>query len=102
MLIAIGVTIVGTIDATKITSIVAAIVTRDVEQASDIRDTQISRRGDRANLAISGVGLAIVLALAMLDVDQFFIGSALFAVGAIGGVGASITKIRAYRVTFDG
>lgn len=102
MLVAIGVVIVGTIVATIISAIVAAIVTRDVEQGSDIRDTQISRRGDRVNLAVSGVGLAIVLALAMLDVDQFFIGSALFAVGTIGGIGASIAKIRAYRVTFDG
>lgn len=102
MLIAIGVTIVGTIVATIISAIVAAIVTRDIEQGSDIRDTQISRRGDRANLVVSGVGLAIVLALAMLELDPFYVGSALFAVGTIGGIVASVAKIRAYRVTFDG
>jgi hypothetical protein len=102
MLVAIGVTIVGTILATIISAIVAAIVTRDVEQASDLRDTQISHRGDRANLAITGAGIAFVLALAMLGAAPFFIGNALFAIGAIGAIASSITKIRAYRVAFDG
>jgi hypothetical protein len=102
MLIAIGVTVVGTIVATIISAIVAAIITRDVEQASDLRDTQISRRGDRVNFAITGGGIALVLGLAMLEVAPFFLGSTLFAVGTIGAIGASVSKIRAYRVTFDG
>lgn len=102
MIVAIAVVIGGTIVATIVSAIVAAIVTRDPHQGSDIRDTEISHRGERANLAVSGFGIALVLVLAMIDADQFVIGSALFAVGALGAMWASITKIRAYRSSFGG
>ena len=102
MIVAIAAVIVGTIAATIVSAIVAAIVTRDVEQSSDIRDTEISQRGERATLAVTGVGIALVLVLAMIDADQFVIGSALFAVGAVSAVWASIVKIRSYRSRFDG
>ena len=102
MLVAIAVVIGGTIVATIVSAIVAAVVTKDPHQGSDIRDTEISHRGERANLAVSGVGFALVIVMAMLDADQFVIGSTLFAVGAIGAMGASATKIRAYRSSNGG
>jgi hypothetical protein len=102
MLVAIGIVIGGTIVGTIVSAIVAAIVTRVTEQESDIRDTQISRYGERSNLAVIGVGIGVVLAMAMLDLDQFWIGSALFTVGAVGATWANIAKIRAYRSSFHG
>lgn len=102
MLIAIGAVIAGTILGTIASAIVAAIVSRDMPQEADIRDTQISRYGERSNLAVIGVGIAAVLALAMVELDPFWIGSALFAVGVVGGTWANVVKIRAYRSSFHG
>jgi hypothetical protein len=102
MLIAIGATVAGTIVGTVIATIAAAIITRDPEQASDIRDRQIDRHGDRASLAVMGVGLALALVLAMLELDAFWIGSGLFAIGAASALWSTVAKIRAYRRSFHG
>jgi hypothetical protein len=102
MLVAIGVVIAGTIVGTIVSAIVAAIISRDLRQESDIRDTQISQYGERSNLAVIGAGIAAVLVLTMLELDQFWVGSALFAVGALGATWANATKIRAYRRSFHG
>lgn len=102
MLIAIGVVIVGTIVGTIVSTIAAAIISRDPHEETDIRDKQIDRHGERSTLAVTGFGIATVLALAMFEVDQFWIGSALFATGAIGSIWGSVVKIRAYRNSFRG
>lgn len=65
--------------------------------ASDIRDKEIERLGDRASHVILGVGAVVVVALAMARVDQFYIGNAMFAAAIIGAVVGSIAKIRVYR-----
>ena len=100
--VAIAVAILGTIVGTIVATIVAAIITRDPEQASDIRDRQIERHGDRSNVAVIGVGLAAALVLTMLELDPFWIGTALFSIGALGSLWGTATKIRAYRHSFRG
>lgn len=102
MIVAIGVAIVGTILATIIGSIVAAVVTRDFDTDSDLRDSEIDRHGNRFAYTVASVGAIPILAMAMLDVDQFWIGNALFLIGAIGATGGAIIKIRAHRGAFRG
>lgn len=102
MLVTIGAVIVGTVLGTVASAIVAAITTRDLRQESDIRDTEIGHFGERANVAVIGIGIAVILALSMLELDPFWIGSATLAVGAIGATAANVAKIRAYRRSFHG
>lgn len=102
MLVAIIVVIVGTILAAIASSIVTAIANGGVDTGteSDIRDKQIDRLGERSTEKVTGFGLAIVIGLAMLDVDSFFIGNAAFAIGTLGAVWGAVVKIRAYRRSF--
>ncbi|MBG0827147.1 hypothetical protein HS041_05155 [Planomonospora sp. ID67723] len=98
MLWAIGATIAGGI----VGSIVLAVAARDHRVESDVRDRQIERYGDRVAQAITAFGAAVVLALAMLEVDHFWIGNALFLIGAVGATWGAVMKIRAYRGAFHG
>ena len=102
MLCAIGASIVGSIVLAIIFAIVAAIVTRREPENGDIRDKQIERHGNRIAQAIVAFGSLGALALAMLEVDFFWIGNALFFVGAGGAVIGTIISIRAYRGAFRG
>jgi hypothetical protein len=98
MLWAMGASIVGTI----LGSILWAIVTRDEKSESDIRDKQIERHGDRLAQSITAFGSAGALVLVMVEADYFWIGNALYLVGAIGATLGSIARIRAYRGSFNG
>jgi hypothetical protein len=98
MLWAIGASVAGTI----VGAILIGIVTGGRDTDADVRDKQIDRFGDRIAQAITAFGAAGVLALAMLEVDQFWIGNALFLCGSIGATWGAIAKIRAYRGAFVG
>lgn len=102
MLWAIGATIAGTIVGTIIGSIVSAIATREVPASPDVRDKQIERHGDRMATAITAFGSAGALVLTMFKADHFWIGNALFVIGAIGTTWGAIARISAYRGSFDG
>jgi hypothetical protein len=103
MLWAIGAAIVGTIVGTILVSIGAGIANRGVlESKEDVRDKQINRYGDRIAQAVTGFGTAAVLVLVMFEVDYFWIGNALFLLGAIGATWGAIAKIKAYRGAFHG
>jgi hypothetical protein len=103
MLWAIGAGIVGTIVGTILVSIGAGIANRGVlESKEDVRDKQINRYGDRIAQAVTGFGTAAVLVLVMFEVDYFWIGNALFLLGAIGATWGAIAKIKAYHGAFHG
>lgn len=106
MLWSFGVNFVGTIVATIIVSIGAGVVAEARKQVfdtgSDVRDKQIDRAGGRVALAIASGGLLVVLILAMLELDPFWIGNAAFLIGAIGATAGSIVQVRAYRGYFNG
>jgi hypothetical protein len=72
----------------------------DGEPATDVRDAEIAQVGGRASTGVLGVALAAGLALAMLDVDTFWIGNALFLFGTVGAIVETTTKIRLYRRGF--
>ena len=103
MLWAIGATVIGTIVGIILISIAAAIANRGVlESKEDVRDKQIDRYGDRLAQAITAFGAAVVLVLVMFEVDHFWIGNALFLIGATGATWGAIAKIRAYHGAFHG
>jgi hypothetical protein len=102
MLWTIGATVIGTIVGVILITIAAAIANRGVESKEDVRDKQIDRYGDRLAQAITAFGTALVLVLVMLEADHFWIGNALFVIGAIGATWGAIAKIRAYHGAFHG
>jgi amino acid transporter len=102
MLWAIGATIVGSIVVAIIVAIVSAIITRRQPEDSDIREKQIERHGNRIAQAITAFGSVIVLALAMLELDWFWIGNALYLIGFTGGIVGAIVQLRAYHGVFRG
>jgi prolipoprotein diacylglyceryltransferase len=102
MLWAIGVSIVGAIVLAIVFAIVSAIVTRREPENGDIRDRQIERYGNRLAQAIIAFGSLGVLVLAMLETDVFWIGNALFLLGAVGSVAGTIVSLRAYHGVFRG
>lgn len=102
MIWAIGIQMVGTIVLSIIMAIVAGIITRREPENADVRDKQIERHGDRIARAIAAFGCAAVLVLVMLELDWFWIGNALFAIGAIGAMAGAIASIRAYHGVFRG
>ena len=102
MLWAIGASIVGAIILAIVFAIIAAIVTRREPENGDIRDKQIERHGNRIAQSIVAFGSLGALVLAMLEVDFFWIGNALFFVGAVGATVGTIVSIAAYRGVFRG
>jgi hypothetical protein len=102
MLWAIGVSIVGAIVLAIVFAIVAAIVTRREPENGDIRDKQIERHGNRVGQSIVAFGSLGALVLAMLEADVFWIGNALFFVGAVGATVGTIVSLMAYRGVFRG
>lgn len=106
MLWAIGVSIVGTIVGSILAAIGSAIGLAargrdpEIELGSDERDKAIERLGNRATSAVMAVALLVVLVLAMLDADAFWIGNAVFAGGCLGAGVEAVVKIRAYRRGF--
>jgi purine-cytosine permease-like protein len=106
MLWAIGASVVGTV----LGSIVAAIGSAmgqaargrrpEAELGSDERDAAIDRLGRRSSVAVLGVGLLAVLALAMVDAETFWIGNAAYAAGFVASLVEALVKIRAYRRGF--
>jgi hypothetical protein len=102
MLWALGASIVGAIVLAIVFAILTAIVTQREPESGDIRDKQIERHGDRLAQSIVAFGSLGVLVLAMLEVDVFWIGSALFFVGAVGATIGTIVSIRAYHGVFRG
>jgi len=98
MLWSMGLTIVASI----LGAIVLAVVVRDHEGRLDVRDTQIERTGDRVAFIWTAAGAVVVLPLAMLEVDWFWIGSSVFVLAAIGSTCGAVVQIRAHRGTFVG
>ncbi|MBG0814150.1 hypothetical protein [Planomonospora sp. ID82291] len=98
MLWAVGASFAGSI----VGSVLLGVTARSAEAAPDVRDREIERHGDRIAQAITAFGAAAVLALAMLEADHFWIGNALFLIGAVGATWGAVAKIRAYRGAFHG
>ena len=117
MLWAIGISIVGTIVLSILgasgseiggaigASVRSALTGRTVEReapvhAEDVRDKEISAYGERVTMTGMGFAMLVALILAMLHVNTFWIGSAMFVVGSVSSLVGSGVKIHAYRRGF--
>ena len=65
---------------------------------ADARDREISRFGDWVGSFVLAVGVVGALALALTEVDHFWIANAIYAAFVLQAVVASAAKLRAYRV----
>ena len=106
MLWALGVSVFSTIVGSIVAAIgsAVAISTRGdnpkVELASDERDKEIKRYGDRKTYGILGASMFVTLVLTMIGADLFWIANAVFVFGTTGAIVETIVKIRAYRRGF--
>jgi hypothetical protein len=73
----------------------------DVELGSDQRDREISRFATRRSIGFLYAGLFLALVLAMLDVNTFWIGTAVFLMGALGSIAEALMRLSAYRRGFE-
>jgi len=103
MLITIGASIAGVIVGTIVSAIGGAVWTgirgrfEEPDFTKDERDLAIKRLADRRSFAFLSLAMAGTLALAMLDVDTFWIGNWVFLAGTVGAIVEVTTKVRAYR-----
>jgi hypothetical protein len=106
MLVAIGATIVGTIVGSVVLGVGGAFALyrrgRDpqLEPGSDQRDREITRFATRRSVGFLQAGLLFALVLAMLDADTFWIGTAVFAMGACAAIAEAVLRLAAYRRGF--
>lgn len=106
MLWALGFSIAGTIVGSIVGSMSGAVglairgIRPEGQLEGDQRDKDIRRMGDqRAALAASSA-MFVVLVLAMIGADLFWIGNTVFLAGTVGALLETVTKIRAYRRGF--
>jgi hypothetical protein len=96
-------TIVGTILMAIGTAISAEIMgtgsVKDIDK-KDERDVQIGHRGMLAGYVVSSVGGLLVLGMAMLEYDYFWIANALFLSFVAAGLVSAAVKLMAYRRGF--
>ena len=90
-------TIGGAIVAGIVGRILVEIVSPSESTKGDIRDKEIDRLGERVGNSFIVIGGLGALVLAMLDVDTFWIGNALYLGFVISGVLSGLTKLMAYR-----
>ena len=77
--------------------IVFTIITRERTQPADVRDKSVSRRADYNSHWVLYVGGFGVIALAILDVDGFWIGNAMYLTMFVSSLGSKIFRIVYYR-----
>jgi hypothetical protein len=91
MIAAIGLAIVISI----VGSIAVSIVSRSY--VTDERDKHVNRRGDSVGFAVLGVLVIGPLALAMLEVEPFWIANSIYLAEVLAAIVASVVKLVAYR-----
>lgn len=102
---AISVLVVGIIVVTIVSAIghgIAANV-RDEDpdfEEGDVRDKEIEREGDYRGRHFTGIGGLVVIILAMLRVDHFWIANAMFLSALVAGIYATAVKLRMYQRGF--
>ncbi|MEU6312221.1 hypothetical protein [Streptomyces sp. NPDC047014] len=93
----VGVSVVAAI-AVHIT---VALLTPAEDNTRDQRDREIHRFGEYVGQSFVVLGGMTALALAMADIDQFWIANALYLAFVLSALLSSIAKICAYRLGFQ-
>lgn len=93
--------IVGFVVANVLGNVVAAAVNPGEADKNDERDREIDRVGERVGNWLIVAGTITALVLAMIRADHFWIANAIFLGGIGGALLSSVTKIAAYRGSFQ-
>ena len=93
--------VVAFVVANVVGNIVAAISNPSEAEKNDERDKEIDRFGDWVGNWLIIAGAFVGLVLAMAELDQFWIGNAIFLGGIAGSMLSSATKIAAYHGPFQ-
>ncbi len=106
MLWALGFSIGGTIIGSVVGSVSGAVglafrvISPAVQLEGDQRDKDIRTMGDRRAAWAASASMLVVLVLAMIGADLFWIGNTVFVAGTVGAILETITKLVAYRRGF--
>ena len=93
--------IVGFVVANVLGNVVAAAANPGEADKNDERDREIDRVGERVGNWLIVAGAITALILAMTRADHFWIANAIFLGGIAGALLSSVTKIAAYRGSFQ-
>jgi hypothetical protein len=93
--------IIGSIVATIVLNILAAIVAHRGVDKKDVRDKEISRLGDHIGQSFVVIGGVVALLLAMREVDYFWIANVIYLCFVLSAALGSVAKIAAYRWGFQ-
>lgn len=94
------VTAIGSAIGTAISVEVTGVGSVDDIGRTDERDKSIGRRGELVGYYVSSVGMVVVLGMAMLEYDYFWIANVLYGSFLLGSLVSSAVKIAAYRRGF--
>ena len=89
------------IAANIVLDIATSMRTPRSEYRADARDKESARVGDLTGQSLLVVGAVAAMALAMLDIDQFWIANVLYLGFVLSAVLGSATKIAGYRGGFQ-
>ena len=93
--------IVGFVVANVLGNVVAAAANPGEADKNDERDREIDRVGERVGNWLIVAGAITALILAMTRADHFWIANAIVLGGIAGALLSSVTKIAAYRGSFQ-
>ncbi len=93
--------IVGFVVANVLGNVVAAVSNPSEADREDQRDREIGHYGARFGSWLVIAGSCSALVLAMTGADHFWIANALFLGGIAGSILSAVTKIAAYRGSFQ-
>jgi hypothetical protein len=85
------------IGAAIVLSIVAAMASPKDADRTDERDREINRRGEYVGFYAMSIAALVPLALAMAEVEHFWIANALYLAFVLAAVASAVVKIVAYR-----
>ena len=90
-------TVVASIVATILAEIGMAVVNPRASRVKDVRDREISRRGDQIGQAFVVIGAVAAMLMAMAEWDHFWIANVVYLCFTLSAVLGSIAKVGFYR-----
>jgi hypothetical protein len=91
----------GAIIASIVGTIVVSLANRRDGHQKDQRDKEINRLGEHTGQSFVVIGALAAMALAMLEVDWFWIANTIYLCFVLSAVLGSATKLAAYRQDFS-
>jgi hypothetical protein len=91
----------GAIIASILGTIGVALVNRRDGHLKDQRDKEIDRVGERTGQSFVVIGALAAMALALLEVDWFWIANVIYLCFVLSAIVSSMTKLAAYRQDFS-